>query len=177
MVRHAIAARAAIVSQRSIPLDQQFPWSEPLPFWHFWEPRDCPHPIIFIEGGAHSERRGSSWQELSSLAKQQTGKGKLYEKASLNCIDGKWIGFRSRAAFRRSNFSWNWGSWNRIWLSGLPIWLLRLSGLRIRVLSVWILPIISELWLLHGALVLRASRLPPPPSSLLPFSVLSWRRI
>jgi hypothetical protein len=52
-----------------------------------------------IEGAAHSERRGSSWQELSSLAKQQTRKGKLYEKASLNCIGDKWIGFRSRAAF------------------------------------------------------------------------------
>ncbi len=36
---------------------------------------------------------------LSSLAKQQGGKGKLHEKASLNCIGGKWIGFRSRAAF------------------------------------------------------------------------------
>jgi hypothetical protein len=93
------AVNVAVWLGLSIPLDQQFPWSEPLPFWHFWGTARLSASDYIIEGGAHSERRGSSWQGLSSLAKQKTGKGKLYEKASLNCIGGKWIGFRSRAAF------------------------------------------------------------------------------
>jgi hypothetical protein len=35
---------------------------------------------------------------LTSLAKTTTKEKKTDEKASLNRIDGKWIGFRSRAA-------------------------------------------------------------------------------
>jgi hypothetical protein len=35
----------------------------------------------------------------SALAKQQTGRENYNEKASVNCIDGVRIGFRSRAAF------------------------------------------------------------------------------
>jgi hypothetical protein len=82
-----------------MPIDQQFPQSEPLRFWHFFGTARLSASDYIVEGGARSERRGSSWQGLASLAKQQTRKGKLYEKASLNCIGGKWIGFRSRAAF------------------------------------------------------------------------------
>jgi hypothetical protein len=55
--------------------------------------------FYIIEGGAYSMASWKSLAGLSSLAKQQTRKGKLYEKASLDCIGGKWIGFRSRAAF------------------------------------------------------------------------------
>jgi hypothetical protein len=53
-----------------------------------------------MEGGAAFYGvKEDPWQELSSLAKQQTKKGKLHEKASLDCIGGKWICLRSGAAF------------------------------------------------------------------------------
>jgi hypothetical protein len=93
------AVSAAVRLGLSMPVDQQFPQSEPLRFWHCLGTARLSASDYITEGGARSERRGSSWQELSSLAKQQTRKGKLYEKASLNCIGDKWIGFRSRAAF------------------------------------------------------------------------------
>src|SRR5947199_91532 len=52
-----------------------------------------------------------------------------------------------------------------------------LSGLRLWILSVWILPTISVLWHLLWTIVLLVRRasllLPPPPSSLLPPLVLS----
>jgi hypothetical protein len=56
------AVNVAVWLGLSIPLDQQFPWSEPLPFWHFLGTARLSASDYIIEGGAHSERRGSSWQ-------------------------------------------------------------------------------------------------------------------
>ena len=42
--------------------------------------------------------------------KQKKKKGKTGEKVFLSCVRGKWTGFRSRAAFGRSDRNWN--SWN-----------------------------------------------------------------
>jgi hypothetical protein len=74
--------------------------SEPLPFWQIFGNRETVRIRFYYTGEAHIlgvEEILS--RELLSLAKQQNKKGKLYEKASLNCVGGNWIGFRSRAAF------------------------------------------------------------------------------
>jgi hypothetical protein len=74
--------------------------SEPLPFWQIFGNRETVRIRFYYRGEAHIlgvEEILS--REFSSLAKQQNKKGKLYEKASLNCIGGNWNGFRSRATF------------------------------------------------------------------------------
>jgi hypothetical protein len=74
-------------------------------------------------------------------------------------VRGKWTGFRSRAAFGRSDLHWNsrnCGIWD--WIGRL-----RLSPFRIRVLSLrGVLLSVTLLW------VLRRTVIPSPPSSLLP---------
>jgi hypothetical protein len=108
----------------------------------------------------------------STRAKQR--KGKIYEKTSLHCIGGNGITSGARPAFRRSGYGWRGRSRNRIWLSRLPIRLLRL-----RLLSIWLLPTVSVLQLLFWAVILLVQRTPliptPPARSLLP--ILSRRRV
>jgi hypothetical protein len=96
-------------------------------------------------------------RSASSLAKQKTRNGnrqkrKIYEEASLNCIGGKWLGFRSRAACRRSGHrrtSWGWG--NQFWVSGRLLCLSEvLQLLSLRVLPATVLqlfPTVFELLL------------------------------
>ncbi len=74
--------------------------SEPLPFWQIFGNRETVRIRFYYRGEAHIPGVEEILsREFSSLAKQQNKKGKLYEKASLNCVGGNWIGFRSRAAF------------------------------------------------------------------------------
>src|SRR6266566_1300409 len=42
----------------SMPVDQQFPQSEPLRFWQFWGTARLSASDYIVEGGARSERRG-----------------------------------------------------------------------------------------------------------------------
>jgi hypothetical protein len=99
--------------------------------------------------------------------KQKKKKGKTGEKAFLSRVRGKWTGFRSRAAFGRSDRHWNSGNWD--WTGRQ----LRLSPFRIRVFSPrGVLLPATRLWVLRRTVILFASRassvLPSPPSSLLP---------
>ena len=126
--------------------------------------------------GRISTKAPESAQNATCVNLDQQGinktKGGKDEKTSLNCIGGNWVTFCARTAFRRSDYSWRWGSRNGIWLSRLPI---RLLSIRLRVLPIWILPTVSVLQLLLWAVILLVQRTPllsPPPSSSL-LSVLS----
>jgi hypothetical protein len=85
--------------------------------------------------------------------KQKRKKGKTGEKAFLSRVRGKWTGFRSRAAFGRSDRNWNSG--NRDWTGRQ----LRLSPFRTRILSPQrvLLPA-TRLWVLRRTVIRFASR-------------------
>ena len=85
--------------------------------------------------------------------KQKRKKGKTGEKAFLSRVRGKWTGFRSRAAFGRSDRNWNSG--NRDW-TGCQ---LRVSPFRTRILSPQrvLLPA-TRLWVLRRTVIRFTSR-------------------
>jgi hypothetical protein len=87
------------------------------------------------------------------LKNKKKKKGKTGEKAFLSRVRGKWTGFRSRAAFGRSDRNWN--SWNWDWTGRQ----LRLSPFRIRVLSQrGVLLPATRLWVLRRTVIRLASR-------------------
>ena len=66
----------------------------------FFGNRETVRIRLYYRGGARilgvEEVLSKSFHPLQNNKQERE---KLYEKASLNCIGGKWIGFRSRAAF------------------------------------------------------------------------------
>jgi hypothetical protein len=108
-----------------------------------------------ITEGRISTKAPESAQNATCVNLDQQGinktKGGKDEKTSFDCIGGNWVTFCARTAFRRSDYGWRWGSRNRIWLSRLPI---RLLSIRLRLLSIWILPTVSVLQPLLWAVIL-----------------------
>src|SRR6266404_3659764 len=84
---------------------------------------------------------------------KQHERGKENEKTSFHCIGGDGITSCARPAFRRSDYGWRRRSRGRIWLSGVPI----------RLLSIWLLPALLQL--LFWADILLVQRTPLLPSS------------
>ena len=73
--------------------------SEPLSFWPFFGNRETVRIRLYYRGRRAfcgvEEVRNTSFRPR----KTTNTKGELHEKASLNCIGGKWIDFRPRATF------------------------------------------------------------------------------
>src|SRR5215468_6598778 len=102
----------------------------------------------------------------SKRKKEKEGRGSNNENqtAFLSRVRGKWTGFRSRAAFGRSDVHLNSGNWD--WTGRQ----LRLSPFRILVLSPrGVLLPATRLWVLRRTVIRFASRasseFPSPPLS------------
>ncbi len=68
-------------------------------FGHFLATARLPASDYIIEGDAHSAASRKFVKGAFVPRKTTNTKGELHEKTSLNCIGGKWIGFRPRATF------------------------------------------------------------------------------
>jgi hypothetical protein len=52
-----------------------------------------------LKEDAHFQAQRKSLTGSSLSMQNNKQEGKIYEKGSLNCIGGNWVGFRSRTAF------------------------------------------------------------------------------
>src|SRR5437667_5278922 len=74
-------------------------------FCRRWEPQQPPRSIVLIKGDAQSQcvvellSRSFHRPRRRKTKRDRQEERENNEKASLNCIGGKWIGFRSRAEF------------------------------------------------------------------------------
>ena len=68
-------------------------------FGHFLGTARLSASDYIIEGDAHSAASRKFVIGAFVPRKTTNTKGELHEKTSLNCIGGKWIGFRPRATF------------------------------------------------------------------------------